>query len=200
MLRGEPGACDHGGMRAGAFAATFLLVACVGQGPDDGVTVDGGIAVPDAGGPGAPDAANPADTGTAQPSCYSEPVDPDADIADLIASYGGSNWKDELIAAMSLRHPASGWLLDAQRNDSYFNQFSDSQSWTGMVGWLDTLSHEETHLFNAYHAQAQGQVHALYHHSDLIYYLPSDPGFARAEIYDDMAQVARDGIYGGTYC
>lgn len=134
-----------------------------------------------------------------QPSCYDEPVSPGADITDVIATYGGADYKDELIEAMNRRHPATGYLLDAQRDDSYFGQFSDSSSWTGMVGWLDTLSHEETHLFNAYNAQAHNEVHSLFHRSDLILYLPADPGFARGEIYDDISDDARAGIYAPTY-
>jgi hypothetical protein len=179
---------------------SILLVACVGQAPDDGTggAPDAGIVVPDAG-PGAADAAPATPDAGTTPSCYDEPVFPAADIDDLIAAYGGADWKDDLIAAMDRRHPATGWLLEQQRNDSYFGQFSDPNSWTGMVGWLDTLAHEETHLFNASHAADVGQVHAIYHREDLIYYLPSDPGFGRGEIFDDITADARGGIYAPTY-
>jgi hypothetical protein len=195
-------------MRNAPLASTLtlglacLLAACVGQ-----VEGGGSSPAPDAaigplvdGAPGATDArpGSVADAGS-QPQCYSEPVYPNANIADIVSTYGGANWKDELIEAMSRRHPATSYLLAQQRDDSYFDQFSDSSSWTNMVGWLDTLSHEETHLFNAYHAQQQGQVHALFHRPDLIYYLPTDPGFPRGEIWDDITQAARDGIYAPTY-
>ncbi|HUH04926.1 MAG TPA: hypothetical protein VML75_23170 [Kofleriaceae bacterium] len=173
-----------------------LCLGCVGQAPDTGGGADSGVESPDAA-PGSTDAA--ADARPPQTECYTEPVFPAADITDVIAAYGGSDWKDDLIAAMERRHPATAWLLDQQRNDSYFNQFSDPNSWTGMVGWLDTLSHEQTHLFNAYHAQAQGKPHAIFARADLIFYLPTDPGFNRSEIWDHLAQGARDGIYAPTY-
>ncbi len=147
---------------------------------------DANPAAPDAQ-PGPPDASPSND-------CYSEPLFPDADVADLVSAYGGSNWKDELIEAMDRRWPAGAWLLDAQRNDSYFGQFSDSSSWSGMVGWLDTLTHEETHLFNAYHAMDVGQAHSLYYRDDLIIYLPAEAGFPRSEIYSMLAP-GTDGIY-----
>ncbi len=133
------------------------------------------------------------------PSCYTEPLFPDADVSDIVNSYGGAGWKDDLIEAMDRRWPAGAWLLQEQYNDSYFGQFSDPNSWTGMVGWLDTLLHEETHLFNAYHAIAVGQNHALYFHEDLILYLPPEQGFPRSEIYSELIPEAQAGIYAPTY-
>lgn len=197
---------DARGMKTAAAVVLGVMSAaalgCVGQvsdvGGGDAIGADAGAGV-DAR-PGAPDAApGAADAGTPQAVCYSEPVSPEADIADVVAVYGGGNWKDELIEAMDRRHPATGYLLEQQRDDSYFDQFSDSSSWSGMVGWLDTLSHEETHLFNAYHAQDIGAVHTIYMRPDLIFELPADVGFARGEIYDDLDAVAVDGIYAGTY-
>ena len=191
------------------LASLFILAtACIGTIPEDhNETADAGSPGPDAD-PHAPDAnpflpdANPAaadarpGTPDAAPStnCYTEPVFPNANIADLVAAYGGSNWKDELIEAMERRWPAGAWLLDAQRDDSYFNQFSDPSSWSGMVGWLDTLEHEETHLFNAYHAMDVGEAHSLYYRDDLIIYLPAESGFPRSEIYSMLAP-GTDGIY-----
>lgn len=192
-------------MKYALIAAVLSLVvpACVGSadGPGGAGSADASVDGPDGGGgssagdagPGAPDGASP------QANCYTEPAYPDIDISDIVASYGGANWKDELIEAVTRRHPATGYLLDEQRDDSYFGQFSDSSSWSAMVGWLDTLSHEETHLFNAYHAQDVGQNAAIYLREDLIFYLPSDASFGRGEIYDDIAQSARDGIYAPTY-
>ena len=133
------------------------------------------------------------------PLCYSEPLDPDADVADIIGAYGGADWKDDLIGAMERRWPAGAYLLDYQRNDSYFNQFSDPNSWTGMVNWLDTLVHEETHLFNAYHAIDVGQNHALFFTEDNILYLPPEQGFARSEIMPLLTPGAQNGIYAPTY-
>ena len=129
--------------------------------------------------------------------CYWEPVDEDADISDLVASYGGANWKDELIEVFDRRHPATGWLLDAQRDDSYFGTFSDSSNWTRMVEWIDTLSHEETHLFNAYEAIRRGTRQTIYLRSDLTFDLDASlEGFARSEI---MPMIAIDAIYTDTY-
>jgi len=182
-------------------ALAIFVGGCVGDisdGDDD--DDDDDVTVADAG-PGDDTDADPnaPDGGGVQAFCYQEDGDPTADISDLVAAYGGSNWKDELIEAMDRRHPATGFLLDEQRNDSYFSQFSDSSSWTGMVGWLDTLSHEETHLFNAYHAADVGEAAAIYARPDLIFYLPADDTFGRAEIYDDLAAAPRDGIYAPTY-
>lgn len=137
--------------------------------------------------------------GMTDPDCYTEPLDPAADIADVIAGYGGSNFKDEVIEAMERRWPAGAFLLTEQKNDPYFDQFSDSSSWTGMVGWLDTLVHEETHLFNAYHAQSQSQPHALYFRDDLIVYLPAEQGFPRSEITGHLAASVAGSIYTSTY-
>ena len=138
------------------------------------------------------------DTSTNNNECYSEPVSPEADISDLVARYGGSDWKDVLIEAFQRRHPASAWLLNAQRNDSYFSQFSDSRSWSGMVGWIDTLSHEETHLFNAYNGQGMGWYHSIYFTPDHIVYLNNPGGFPRSRVRSMMA-VQSNGQYANTY-
>jgi hypothetical protein len=137
--------------------------------------------------------------GSADPNCYTEPVFPQAAINDIVSSYGGWNYKDELIEAMTRRWPAGGYLLNEQKNDYYFGQFSDSYSWTGTVSWLDTLVHEETHLYNAHLANSQGQAHALYFRQDLIIYLPSEQGFPRSEILDDLAPVLQNSTYASTY-
>lgn len=137
--------------------------------------------------------------GMGDPNCYTEPLTPSADITDIVSSYGGSGYKDDVIEAMERRWPAGAYLLTEQKNDPYFAQFSDSSSWTGMVGWLDTLVHEETHLFNAYHAQSQSQIHALYFRDDLILYLPQDQGFARSQILSHLIPAAQSGIYADTY-
>jgi hypothetical protein len=163
----------------------------------DGIS-DGGAAGADAAGAVA-DAGAGSDAAPPSPRCYEEPAYPDADIGDLVAAYGGPGWKDQLIEAMTRRHPATGWLLEHQRNDSYFDQFSDPSSWSGMVGWLDTLSHEQTHLFNAYHAIGEGQPAALYFSPDHIVYLPAVAGFPRADIRPHLSDETRDGLYARTY-
>jgi len=133
--------------------------------------------------------------GWGDPNCYTEPVDPQADISDIVQSYGGSGYRDQVIEAMNRRWPAGGHLLTVQKNDYYFGQFSDPYSWSGMVGWLDTLVHEETHLINADLAWSQGQAHALYFRSDLIIYLPAEQGFPRSEILDDLVPALQNSIY-----
>jgi hypothetical protein len=137
--------------------------------------------------------------GSGDERCYEEPLDPQADIQDIVSAYGGADWQDEVIEAMDRRWPAGAFLLDAQRDDSYFSQFSDPNSWTTMVGWLDTLVHEETHLFNAYHAAEVGETQAMYFREDLILYLPSDDGFPRSEIMPLLAPPAAAGTYASTY-
>jgi hypothetical protein len=132
--------------------------------------------------------------------CYEEPLDPQASVSDIVNAYGGSNYKSQVIEAMGRRYPAGGYLLQQQKNDPYFAQFSSSNSWTGMVNWLDTLVHEQTHLFNAYHAIAQNKVHALYMRSDLILYLPSDSNsFARSEVLASLSPSLAASTYAKTY-
>lgn len=133
---------------------------------------DGGAPAADAG-PGSPPATR----------CYEEPVFPSADVSDLVSAYGGSDWKDDLISIVARRWPGGERLLEEQRDDSYFDRFSDSSSWSGMMEELATLVHEETHLFNAYHAQREGRSHSLYVRGDLIVYPPAMEGFARSEIH-----------------
>ncbi len=133
------------------------------------------------------------------PLCYSEPLDPDADISDIVNSYGGAGFQDAVIEAMNRRYPAGAYLLDAQRDDPYWSQFSDPNSWEGMVGWLDTLVHEQTHLFNAYHAIDVGQSASLYMREDLILYLPPEQGFARSQILADLPPALAQSIYADTY-
>jgi len=137
--------------------------------------------------------------GDGDPNCYTEPLTPTTSVSDIVNSYGGSGYKDQVINAMSRRWPAGAYLLQAQKNDPYFSQFSDSSSWSGMVGWLDTLVHEETHLFNAYHAQAQGKVHSLYFRENLIVYLPTDDGFARSQISSELDSAVAGSSYANLY-
>jgi hypothetical protein len=149
---------------------------------------------PDAGAP------PPAPDEPADPWCYSEPIFPEADIDALVDAYGGPGWKDELIGIMQVRHPATAWLLEEQRDDGYFDQFSDAWAWSGMVGWLDTLAHEETHLFNAYRAIETDVHHVLYMRGDLILELPEPAlDMQRGEIFDDLGADVVDGIYAVTY-
>ena len=69
-----------------------------------------------------------------------------------------------------------------------------------MVEWLDTLSHEETHLFNAYEAMDRGVHHVLYLRDDLILELPAPADdMARSRIYNELDTDARNGIYAPTY-
>lgn len=171
-----------------------------GDGTDDGADDRGDAADDrgdddgDSGSTGGPPTQPPGD-----PNCYSEPLFIDADVSGIVAAYGGPDWKQDLIDAMDARWPAGGYLLHEQQDDSYFGQFSDPNSWPGMVGWLDTLVHEQTHLFNAYHAIDVGEHAALYFREDLILYMPPDQGFSRAEILAELAPGPAAGIYTGTY-
>lgn len=133
------------------------------------------------------------------PLCYSEPLDPDADISDIVNSYGGPGFQDAVIEAMNRRYPAGAYLLQEQRDDPYWTQFSDPNDWGGMVNWLDTLVHEQTHLFNAYHAIDVGESAALYMREDLILYLPPEQGFARSQILADLPPALAQSIYADTY-
>jgi hypothetical protein len=148
-----------------------------------------------------PDDPPPDDPPPPEPTveCYAEPIFPDADINSMVLDYGGVGWKSELITIMEHRHPATASLLDAQQDDSYFAQFSNSSSWTGMVGWLDTLTHEETHLYNAELSWDLGADHVLFLTDDHVLELPEVPDFPRSEIYSEVDPFAIDGIYAGLY-
>jgi len=172
------------------------------RGPDD-PPLDAGAPRGDAGVDAGPETPPPVDPPPVDPGCYTEPVAPDADISDLVSRYGGADWKDVLLQILERRHPASAYLLDEQRDDSYFPTFSDPRSWGGMVGWLDTLVHEETHLYNAYHAIDVGEARSIYVREDLIYYFDHAAddaldGFARSQILSRL-EVGADGIYASTY-
>jgi hypothetical protein len=179
-------------------------------GDDDAGETDGGGASADGDRPDGGDTNEPPgddghgdDNGTTgEPpasNCWDEPLDPDGDVSAILSSYGGADYKQDLVAAMAVRWPAGAYLLGAQIDDPYFSQFSDSSSWPGMVNWLDTLVHEQTHLFNAYHAIDVGEHAALYFTEDVILYMPPEQGFARAEIMSELAPGAAAGIYAGTY-
>lgn len=145
------------------------------------------------------DATSGGTTGGGDPNCYSEPLDPDAAVDDIVDAYGGAGYKAQVIEAMGRRWPGGAFLLQEQIDDSYWGQFSDSNSWSGMVGWLDTLVHEQTHLFNAYHAIDVGENAALYFGEDRILYLPNDQGFPRSEILPHLIAGAQSGNYASTY-
>ena len=167
--------------------------------PDGGVPSDAGLSTIRDAGPVSPIDAGPGnpDAGSHDESCYEEPIDPLADVSDIVGSYGGSGWQDQLIEAVGRRHPASAFLLNAQRSDRYFSMFSDSSDWGGMVGWLDTLVHEETHLFNG--SSSVGGDHAIFLREDRILYLPASlEGFPRSEIMP-LVDVLPDGQYSSLY-
>lgn len=164
--------------------------------PDTGRTDSG---TPDTGTPdtGTPDTGTPDSGGSTR--CYDEPIDPDADISDLVSRYGGSDWKDVLIEVFERRHPATAFLLEEQRDDSYFGMFSDSRNWGRMVEWIDTLSHEQTHLFNAYEAIDRGTTATIFIREDEIYELDSSlEGYPRSEI-SSMITVLPSGQYARLY-
>ncbi|MEM6989482.1 MAG: hypothetical protein AAF721_03265 [Myxococcota bacterium] len=172
------------------------------EGPDDEGPGEEG---PGDEGPGdeGPGDEGPSDTGTdgtgGVPVCYTEPLFPNEAVDDIVGAYGGGAYKNQVIEAMGRRWPAGAFLLQEQINDPYWGQFSDPNSWGGMVGWLDTLVHEQTHLFNAYHAIGVGEPHALYFREDKILYLPPDQGFARSEIMPHLDPQAAGSTYASTY-
>lgn len=137
--------------------------------------------------------------GGGDPNCYTEPLFPDVAVDDIVATYGGGGYKDQVIEAMGRRWPAGAYLLQAQIGDPYWAQFSDPNSWSGMVDWLDTLVHEQTHLFNGNYANSGGLPHALYFREDKIVTLPADQGFARSEIMQHLIPEVAASTYASTY-
>lgn len=199
LMTGASGVGTDGGSGAdptgdGPSGGTSDASASQGNDTEDDAESSGG-----GGESGTTDPTGSTDSEGGDPLCYSEPLDPDADISDIVNSYGGPGFQDAVIEAMNRRYPAGAYLLEAQRNDPYWTQFSDPNSWEGMVGWLDTLVHEQTHLFNAYHAIDVGQSASLYMREDVILYLPPEQGFARSQILPDLPPALAQSIYADTY-
>ena len=197
LMTGAGGTSDSApeptGEGPGGGPGTSGETASQGETDDDGGTTGGSE------GTGDPDPTASTESDGGDPLCYSEPLDPDADISDIVNSYGGAGFQDDVIEAMNRRYPAGAYLLDAQRNDPYWAQFSDPNDWGGMVNWLDTLVHEQTHLFNAYHAIEVGEFASLYMREDLILYMPPEQGFDRSQILPDLPPALAQSIYADTY-
>ncbi|MEI5102878.1 hypothetical protein RB200_35520 [Streptomyces sp. PmtG] len=93
----------------------------------------------------APSANGTAQSRVAEPYCYDEPSQPNADVSDLKASFNSSNWMRTLQAMYKRRWPSGEALAIAQAKDKYWDQFVNKQSFEGFTESMMVAIHEETH-------------------------------------------------------
>lgn len=129
--------------------------------------------------------------------CYCEPFELSADIADLEASFNGSNWAETMIGVLDRRYPAGADLLVEMQDDPWFGQFTDTSSFTGLMDSVMTEVHEGTHGWDWNHALGQSYF-GYWLRADLIYEPQKIDGFPRSEILS-MVEGDATSLYDGTY-
>ncbi|WUH99701.1 hypothetical protein OHR68_40495 [Spirillospora sp. NBC_00431] len=153
-------------------------------------------------------AASPAPTGpateaaatVAEPFCYEEPSTPGADISDLKARFGASNWMPTLQEMYRRRWPSGEKLAIAQAGDQYWKQFVNTRSFEGFAESMMVAIHEETHMWDLDPSRTRWDVHiaAWINASRQASAVPLHGGFARREILPlitDKLSDSMDGIY-----
>lgn len=149
-------------------------------------------------------AASPAPGGTAatvaEPFCYEEPSTPGADVSDLKARFGSSNWMPTLQEMYRRRWPSGEKLAIAQAGDKYWTQFVNTRSFEGFAESMMVAIHEETHMWDLDPSRTRWDVHiaAWINASQQASTVPLHGGFARREILPlitDRLSDSMDGIY-----
>lgn len=84
--------------------------------------------------------------------CWSEPLDPTADVSDLRAQFLGSNARSLMEQVLERRFPSCADLLVETAGDPYIDIFLDSSSWQNAMDSLGTICHEQTHGYDYEHA------------------------------------------------
>ncbi|WP_207944416.1 hypothetical protein [Actinomadura rubrisoli] len=149
-------------------------------------------------------AASPAASGpaasAAEPVCYSEPSTPTADISDLKARFGASNWMPTLQEMYRRRWPSGEKLAIAQAGDKYWTQFVNTKSFDGFAESMMVAIHEETHMWDLDGSRTKWNVHtaAWINASRQATTVPLHGGFPRKEILPlitDKLSDSMDGIY-----
>lgn len=126
------------------------------------------------------------------PECYCEPIDPEADVADVQAAFNGRNWAESMIEVLHRRWPAGEALfVDRLANDSWFGNFTDTTSWGGLMDSMMTEAHEGTHGWD-YDAALGQNTFGYWMREDLTFHLPKIEGFPRSEIYGMVQGNATD--------
>jgi hypothetical protein len=83
----------------------------------------------------------PADGGS---PCYSEPYDPNANIADVASAFTGNDWLASSLTVMQRRYPTGYFVLAAEQGDPQLPQFADASSWSALMSSLMTVLDAET--------------------------------------------------------
>jgi hypothetical protein len=94
-------------------------------------------------------------------TCYGEPYDPSANLADLAGSYTSAAWLTSSIEAMHRRYPTGYFVLNAEQADPQLPSFADSSSWSALMESLMTMVHEESHGWDFDHAQGTTHPYVL---------------------------------------
>ncbi len=123
-------------------------------------------------------------------NCYCEPLDPDADIDDLVSGYSPDQWAETMFEVLARRWPAGRDLLMDKAGDPYFGSFTDTSSFAGLMDGLMTEAHEGTHGWDYGHAGVDTFSYFL--RGDLKYYPDKLHGFDRGEIYGMVEGSATD--------
>lgn len=145
--------------------------------------------------------AAPASTGqAAEPFCYDEPSQPQADVSDLKARFNSSNWMQTLQAMYQRRWPSGQKLAIAQADDQYWNQFVDTSSFDAFAESMMVAIHEETHMWDLDSARTSWDVYTAswINASQQATAVPLHDGFPRKEILPlikDKLSDDMDGIY-----
>ncbi|MFI2032106.1 hypothetical protein [Streptomyces buecherae] len=131
---------------------------------------------------GQPATARPA--GAAEPFCYSEPSNPQADVSDLRAAFNASNWMRTLQAMYQRRWPSGEKLAIAQAKDKYWDQFVNKRSFEGFAESMMVAIHEETHMWDLDPSRTKWDVSiaAWINGSQQATQVPVHGGFPRKEI------------------
>ncbi|WP_207400476.1 hypothetical protein [Actinomadura roseirufa] len=134
------------------------------------------------------------------PFCYGEPSTPGADIGDLKARFGASNWMPILQEMYRRRWPSGEKLAAAQASDKYWTQFVNTRSFEAFAESMMVAIHEETHMWDLDPSRTQWDVHiaSWINASQQAAKVPLRGGFARREILpliNDKLSDSMDGIY-----
>ncbi|WP_433271624.1 hypothetical protein ACQPZF_12980 [Actinosynnema sp. CS-041913] len=145
-------------------------------------------------------AVSTAPASAAEPYCYEEPSQPQADVSDLKARFTSANWMQTLQAMYKRRWPSGEALAIAQAKDPYWNQFVRKNSFEAFAESMMVAIHEETHMWDLDPSRTRWNVHtaAWIDASRQATAVPLHDGFARKEILPlitDKLSDSMDGIY-----
>ncbi|MBB5935506.1 hypothetical protein [Streptomyces zagrosensis] len=136
----------------------------------------------------------------AEPFCYDEPSNPQADLRDLKAAFTSANWMQTLQAMYKRRWPSGEKLAIAQAKDKYWDQFVNKRSFEGFAESMMVAIHEETHMWDLDPSRTKWDVHiaAWINGSQQALQVPVRGGFPRKEILPlikDKLTTSMDNIY-----